>query len=185
MKFLMIKLQAPGGILLRAMAGTYLPATGGTHLSATGGTPRASRAARHVSLNATGQYNGWNFGSAEKGNPFQDRVRGGALGMRYWTWNVFSGWWFGFSARCEEYNRGGLFGRMETEEGFAFGGGLSIGYSHMLSRHWNLDFGIGGWCGGKGYTLYACPRCGTIIDKGRKFFAMPSADTQVSIVYIF
>lgn len=44
MKFLMIKLQAPGGILLRAMAGTYLPATGGTHLSATGGTPRASRA---------------------------------------------------------------------------------------------------------------------------------------------
>lgn len=44
MKFLMIKLQAPGGILLRAIAGTYLPATGGTHLSATGGTPRASRA---------------------------------------------------------------------------------------------------------------------------------------------
>ena len=44
MKFLMIKLQAPGGILLCAIAGTYLPATGGTHLSATGGTPRASRA---------------------------------------------------------------------------------------------------------------------------------------------
>ena len=44
MKFLMIKLQAPGGILLCAIAGTYLPVTGGTHLSATGGTPRASRA---------------------------------------------------------------------------------------------------------------------------------------------
>ena len=44
----MIKLQAPGGILLCAIAGTYLPATGGTHLSATGGTPRASRA--HILL---------------------------------------------------------------------------------------------------------------------------------------
>ena len=48
MKFLMIKLQAPGGILLRAIAGTYLPATGGTHLSATGGTPRASRATNYI-----------------------------------------------------------------------------------------------------------------------------------------
>lgn len=141
--------------------------------------------ARHVSLTATGQYNGWNFGSVEKGNPFQDRVRGGALGMRYWTWNVFSGWWFGLNARCEEYNRGGLFGKKETEEGFAIGVGLSLGYTYMLSRHWNLDFGIGGWCGGKSYTTYACPRCGTIIDKGRTFFAMPSADTQISIVYIF
>ena len=50
MKFLMIKLQALGGILLRAIAGTYLPATGGTHLSATGGTPRASRAGKQVLL---------------------------------------------------------------------------------------------------------------------------------------
>ena len=48
MKFLMIKLQAPGGILLCAIAGTYLPATGGTHLSATGGTPRASRAINQI-----------------------------------------------------------------------------------------------------------------------------------------
>ena len=48
--------------------------------------------ARHVSLNAMAQYNNWNFGSVEKGNPFQDHVRGGALGMRYWTWNVFSRW---------------------------------------------------------------------------------------------
>ena len=54
MKFLMIKLQAPGGILLRAMAGTYLPATGGTHLSATGGTPRASRANNGLVLSRRG-----------------------------------------------------------------------------------------------------------------------------------
>ncbi len=140
---------------------------------------------RHVSLEAEGQYNNWRFGSVEKGNPFQDCVRGGAAGARWWPWNVFSGWWLGVNARCEEYNRGGLFGRMRTEEGLAFGGGLSFGYSLMLSRHWNLDFGLGGWCGSSKYTVYACPRCGIITDSGNRFFVLPSADTQISIVYIF
>lgn len=141
--------------------------------------------ARHVSLNAMGQYNNWSFGSVENGNPFQDRVRGGATGIRYWTWNVFSGWWFGVNFRAEEYNRGGFFDRKATEEGFAFGGGLSAGYSLMLSKHWNIDFGVGAWGGGKKYKTYECPRCGNVVVEGKTTFLMPSADTQVSIVYIF
>lgn len=140
---------------------------------------------RHITINLQGEYNNWSFGSVEKGNPFQDRVRGGALGVRWWLWNVFSGWWIGIDGRVQEYNRGGFFGKKDTEEGFAYGGGLSVGYSLMLSRHWNLDFGIGGWCGLTQYTTYACPRCGTIVDSGRKFFVMPSSNTQISFVYIF
>lgn len=140
---------------------------------------------RHITINLQGEYNNWNFGSVEKGNPFQDRVRGGALGIRWWPWNVFSGWWVGVNGRVEEYNRGGLFKKMETEEGFAIGGGLSVGYSLMLSKHWNIDFGVGGWCGQTKYTTYACPRCGSVIDSGKKFFIWPSANTQVSFVYIF
>ena len=140
---------------------------------------------RHITVNLQGEYNNWNFGSIEKGNPFQNRVRGASAGVRWWPWNIYSGWWLGAGARCEEYNRGGLFRRRETEEGLAVGGGLSFGYSLLLSRHWNLDFGIGGWCGGTKYSTYACPRCGVRTDEGKKFFVLPSADTQVSIVYVF
>lgn len=140
---------------------------------------------QHITINVSGEYNNWNFGSVEKGNPFQDRVRGGAAGIRWWPWNIYSGWWIGVNARVEEYNRGGLFKKMETEEGFAYGGGLAAGYSLMLSRSWNIDFGVGAWAGQTKYTTYACPRCGTIIDSGKKFFVWPSANTQISIVYIF
>ena len=145
--------------------------------------------ARHWTVTAQGRYNNWSFGSVEveveAGNPFQNRSRGGALGARYWLWYSYSGWWVAANARVDEYNRGGLFGRLETEEGLALGGGLALGYSHMLAEHWNLDFGFGGWCGVTSYTTYACPRCGMILGEGRKFFALPSPDCQISLTYVF
>ena len=141
--------------------------------------------AQHWTLTLQGRYNNWSFGSVEKGNPFQNRSRGGALGARYWFWYTYSGWWVAANARFDEYNRGGLFGMTETEEGRALGAGLAVGYSRMLSEHWNLDFGLGAWAGGTKYTTYACPRCGMLLDQGTKFFALPSPDCQVSFVYIF
>ena len=140
---------------------------------------------RHWTATLQGRYNNWNFGSVEKGTPFQNRSRSGALGARYWLWYSYSGWWAAANVRFDEYNRGGLFGELRTEEGRAWGGGLALGYSLMLAERWNLDFGIGGWCGITNYTVYACPRCGMILDRGRKFFALPSADCQISFTYIF
>ena len=141
--------------------------------------------AQHWTLTLQGRYNNWSFGSVEQGNPFQNRSRGAALGARWWSWYTYSGWWVGANARFDEYNRGGLFRRMETEEGRAVGAGLAVGYSHMLGEHWNLDFGLGAWAGVTKYTTYACPRCGMILDEGTKTFVLPSPDCQVSIVYIF
>ena len=141
--------------------------------------------ARHFTLNLQGQYNNWNFGSVEKGNPFQDRVRGVAFGGRYWPWNVYSGLWMGAGLRAEEYNYGGFFRKMRTEEGRAVGGGLSFGYSLMLRSNLNIDFGVGLWAGRKDFTVYACPRCGRIVEQGKGFFVLPSSDTQISFVYIF
>lgn len=148
---------------------------------------------RHLSLHAGGRYNNWNYGSVERGNPFQNRARTAWLGVRYWPWNVYSSWWFGARAQVEEYNRGGLIRKTKTEEGTAFGAGLALGYSRMLDKHWNLDFGLGFWAGRTLYTQYRCPRCGRVLsfDDGTpvrdvtKWFLLPSNATQVSIVYVF
>ncbi|MBR5018481.1 MAG: DUF3575 domain-containing protein [Bacteroidales bacterium] len=148
---------------------------------------------RHLSLHAGARYNNWNFGSVEKGNPFQNRARTASLGLRWWPWNVSSSWWFGAKAQVEEYNRGGLFRKMKTEEGIAVGAGAGFGYSWLVSDHWNLDLGLGFWAGRARYTLYRCPRCGRILSDvdGRpvrdawKWFILPSNDVQVSLTYIF
>ena len=148
---------------------------------------------RHLSLHAGGRYNNWNFGSAEKGTAFQNRARTASLGMRFWPWNVYSSWWMGFKAQLEEYNRGGIFRRELTEEGTAAGVGLGFGYSRMISNHWNLDFGLGGWFGKAWYTQYRCPRCGRVVSRGdgtpirdaTRWFLLPSNDMQVTLTYIF
>lgn len=148
---------------------------------------------RHLTLQAGLRYNNWNFGSVEKGNPFQNRARSAALGMRYWPWNVYSSWWFGARMQLEEYNRGGLFRRMKTEEGVAAGLGAGVGYSWMVSDHWNLDLGLGFWAGRAWYTQYRCPRCGRVLyfEDGHpvrdvwKWFLLPSGDWQVSLTYVF
>ena len=148
---------------------------------------------RHASLHAGLRYNNWNFGSAEKGTAFQNRARTVSAGMRYWPWTVYSSWWFGLKGQLEEYNRGGLFREMKTEEGVAAGVGVSLGYSRMLSGRWNLDFGLGLWTGRAWYTQYRCPRCGRTLAFSdgapvrdvAKWFWMPSNDMQVSLTYIF
>ncbi|MBR0255694.1 MAG: DUF3575 domain-containing protein [Bacteroidales bacterium] len=148
---------------------------------------------QHLSLHAGARYNNWNFGSAEKGTAFQNRARSALLGLRYWPWNVYSSWWVSARAQVEEYNRGGLLKRPLTEEGLAAGVGLGVGYSRMLSRHWNLDLGLGGWFGKAWYTQYRCPRCGRVVSRddgtpvrdATRWFVLPSNELQVSISYIF
>ena len=54
----------------------------------------------------------------------------------------------------------------------------------MLSRHFNLDFGLGAWAGTTAYTTYACPRCGRILESGNKAFLQPD-EMRAAIVYIF
>ena len=78
---------------------------------------------RHVSIDA-----------ATRLNQFSQTFSAGA---RWWPWYIYSGWWVKGLAQIE--NR---------EE--AYGLGLSVGYSLILSRWLNLDLGLGGWGGRKG-----------------------------------
>ena len=137
----------------------------------------------HLSLSATATYNPWSFGSEERGY-LQNRQRNFSLGVRYWPWHTYAGWWVSLKGQYREYNRGGLFGKELSEEGDAWGGGLTVGYALMLSRHFNLDFGLGAWAGATAYTQYACPRCGRILASGNKAFLKPD-EMIASIVYLF
>ena len=159
--------------------------------------------ARHVSLHAGFRYNPWTFRQVapeavdalidgpvpaaleafEAQDQFENRKRACHLGLRWWPWYIYSGWWVGARGQWMEYNRGGLFSR-STEEGEAVGAGLSVGYTRMIHRNWNIEFGAGLWGGSTRYTTYACPTCGTVTDGGRKTFILPD-DVMLSLIYIF
>ena len=82
-----------------------------------------------------------------------------------------------------EYNRGGLF-HHTAEEGDAFGVGIGAGYTHILSRNWNIEFGAGLWGGQTAYRTYRCTNCGSVVDQGRKFFILPD-DVFISLIFVF
>ncbi|MBR6931760.1 MAG: DUF3575 domain-containing protein [Bacteroidales bacterium] len=137
---------------------------------------------RRWSIDAGLKYNPFLF-RAGTPEPVSARQQLYRAGVRYWPWNVYSGWWMAGSLQYQEYNRGGIVSP-ETREGDRYGAGLSAGYSYMLHPHLNLDFGIGFWGGYDRYTVYACPVCGLTTDAGEKVFFLPN-DMILALVYVF
>lgn len=137
--------------------------------------------ARHWTVAAGVRYNPFRYGEGdgEKANC----QRSFELGARYWPWHIYSGWWMSGHMRGQEYNVGGI-RSSESVEGERYGGGLSMGYTYMIGRHFNLDVGAGFWAGYDIYTSYRCPHCGRIVDSGRKIFILPN-DFLLSFAYIF
>ncbi len=159
------------------------------------GVEGSAAVGQHWSIHANAKVNPWTFGrrdtSADNNGLFQspnpdqkqDRKQVYAAGVRWWPWNVYSGWWIGGKGQYQEFNYGGLLTET-SQEGDAFGAGFSGGYSLMLKEHWNLDFGLGFWTGWMKYTTYACPSCGKVVDEGQKWFILPN-EAILSLVYIF
>lgn len=138
---------------------------------------------RRVTIEASARVNPWTFHKGDPSRQMQNRHQTYALGMRYWPWHIYSGWWISADAQYQEYNRGGIISQ-KTEEGDAFGLSAGAGYSLMLHEKLNLDFGVTLWAGQKTFISYACPSCGRITDKGSKWFLMPN-EIRVAIQYIF
>lgn len=130
----------------------------------------------------------WSVAAGVKYNPYTSRQQSYALKARWWPWHTYSGWWLSGNVRYQEYNTGGysLLVRLEgeTTEGDRYGGGLSGGYSYMISKHLNLDMGVGFWAGYDRFKTYACPRCGRVVGSGSRYFLSPS-DVILGISYLF
>lgn len=138
---------------------------------------------RRWSLVAGARYNPFTFHKGDPQRQFQSRQQSYSVGMRLWPWHIWSGWWFAGKLRYQEYNRGGIISD-KTEEGDRFGAGVYAGYTHMLSPHFNLEFGAGLWTGVSSYRQYSCPVCGLTMSSGNKFFLLPD-DVMISIAYVF
>ena len=137
---------------------------------------------QHITINAEAAVNPWTFNKRSE-DQFQNRKQTYSLGVRYWLWNTYSGWWTGAKLQYREYNRGGIIND-EAEEGNAYGLGVNAGYSLMLSEHFNMEFGLGLWGGYRTYTTYACPSCGKVTDSVQEWF-MASNELLVSLVWLF
>jgi hypothetical protein len=138
---------------------------------------------RHWSLTADARYNPFTFHKGDLERQFQARQQSYSIGARLWPWHIMSGWWFAGKARWQEYNVGGIFSA-RTREGDRFGAGLYAGYAHMLSSHFNIEFGLGVWAGADRYNVYSCQQCGLTVDGGTRAFVLPD-DVMISLVYVF
>jgi hypothetical protein len=138
---------------------------------------------RHWSFITGALYNPFyfKFNSGEK--EVNNRQRTFNIGTRFWPWHVYSGWWICGKTQYQEYNFGGVYNK-STREGDRFGAGISAGYSYMLGKHFNLEFGAGLWSGLDIYRVYSCPRCGITLKNGRKWFVLPDNIT-LALSYIF
>ncbi len=136
---------------------------------------------RHWSLHLEGRYNAIDRNISSR--PFQNKQLTGSLNARYWSWYVYSGWFYSFGIQYSRYNHGGILSPL-TEEGDAIGAGIQAGYSLMLTKSINMEFGLGGWGGWKKYKTYISPRCGKLVGESRKLFLMPN-NINISIVYTF
>lgn len=127
---------------------------------------------RHVSLVAGGRYNDRQK-AGDDHIVVQNRQKTFYTGAKYWFWYSNTGAWVSAKAQYQEYAQSGIW-RLALEEGKNIGLGLSGGYTILLSKHINIDFGIGFWGGRRlEYTLYDCPVCRDIRDQGPRFFLLP------------
>ena len=138
---------------------------------------------RKWSLIAGVRYNPFTFRKNDPQRQFQLRQQSYALGVRFWPWHIWSGWWISGKVRWQEYNQGGILSR-KTTEGNRYGSGFYAGYTYMISRHFNVEFGLGLWAGADLYSTYSCQTCGLTLAQGRRFFVLPD-DLMISFAYVF
>lgn len=101
---------------------------------------------RHFSLDLGAKYNPWQFKNSGEGVDYTMRKQKTAsVGFRYWPWYVFSGWWIAAKGQYSDRVQNGVNIFKSTK---AIGGGLSTGYTLMVTKKFNIEFGAGFW-GGK------------------------------------
>ena len=141
---------------------------------------------QHFSLMVGGRYNPWDFHTHNPEALVQNRQETAYLGVRYWTWYVNSGFWMAAKAQyMHSFSHTGIWRAALKEGRNGFGGALSLGYTFMLSKHFNLEIGAGGWAGVfQHYGFYSSPEKRFVREEGRKAFLYPD-QLSLSLVYVF
>jgi len=136
---------------------------------------------RRVSLYFNAKYSPFEFGSGD--DIRRNRQIAFNAGVRLWPWHTFSGWFFGAGAGFMRFNRSNWLSERNWEGDF-YGLQVGVGYSYMLAKHINLDFGAGVMAGPCRYSEYSCPTCGVLKDKGKKIHVEPN-NILIQLSYLF
>lgn len=112
-------------------------------------------------------------------------------GVRYWFCEAMGGHFVGAHLLGGQYNIHdlslplGLSVHDRRYQGWGIGGGVSYGYTWLLSKHWNIEAEIGVGYVWSRYDVYECDNCGRKIesDKTRNYFGPTKA--AVNLVYLF
>lgn len=120
--------------------------------------------------------------------------------IRWWPCSVMNGWFFGVHGMGGQFNAanvdvpvpGAFFGgdnlgkevRDNRCEGSYLGGGVTVGYQWILSRHWNIEAEIGAGYDHVWYEKYPCAECGSIIDKSSTNY-VGITKVGLSFMYVF
>ena len=142
---------------------------------------------QHFSLMAGGRLNPWEFKDSKHDILVYNQQKTVYLGVRYWPWYVNSGLWFSAKAQyTPSFAVSGLWSKALTEGKNGFGGVLSAGYTFMLSKHFNLEAGIGAWAGVfQDYSAYNSQANKNYVrEEGRKTCILPD-QVSLSLVYVF
>lgn len=136
---------------------------------------------KNWSVTASAGLNPWKY---NKGNGYMaNKEFTISAGARYWFWFSNSGWFAETGGKYSIFNKGGIFSNL-SKQGYAAGISVSGGYSLILSKHWNMEFGIGFFTGYSDFRTYECADCGRF--KGRRSgFSIWPDEFNVQIVYIF
>lgn len=132
--------------------------------------------ARHWSADIVYGFNNWDF----KDGALKDKRRSVNIGVRYWPWYSYSGAWVRPFLGTESSCAAGLPVKFLNGNFDRFGAGFSAGYSLMLSRHLNLDFGVGFW-GGVSHNLESPETAATPASWGG--FIAPK-DIRISLMFV-
>ncbi|MCD8172044.1 MAG: DUF3575 domain-containing protein [Alistipes sp.] len=142
-----------------------------------------------TTINISGAYNPWTFGSAEDNKKIRHWAVTGQL--RFWPYERWDGHFLGVHALFASYNAGGvdipLVGLSKLKdsryEGYATGVGFSYGYQWYLSPHWNLELTAGLGYVYYNYERYECRKCGAFIERAHKHWLGPT-NLGLSLIYL-
>lgn len=104
-------------------------------------------------------------------------------GIRYWMNDVYNrGFFVGLHGVISKFKWGSDHIQPKYKEGWAYGGGLSIGYSYELSKRWNIEAEVGAGVLWRDYE-YKAPNTAKVL--GNKKDVVPALTRiGVSLVYI-
>ena len=135
-------------------------------------------------VSVKGRYNPYSFSTTlNDAGRIQNRTGSVSAGFKYWPFFVYSGFYYGGRIQWSRYNSGGIISH-SSEEGDAVGIGMNLGYSLLVTKHLNLEFGLGLWFGGTKYKKYNSTTCGKLTEWGLKPFIAPN-DIQITLLYTF